>query len=520
MKNESIKDLLAIKKINDDYKINESLGYQYGAFEDYSNSNKFYFISLEKLIEDYSIDNDEKKSKIQDHYNKIGYNFFQLNELEKSKENHLKSLEYKNDCYKCFLETGIVFFELEEYNEAIEYFNEALKLNNEDYRLFYYRGCSYSNIGETEMSIIDLTSAINLKNNDAEVFFQRGLAFFRSEKYSLAIDDYTQAINIDPETLVFYHNRGMCYDEINEKEKAEADYIKALDDKGYSTYNSLGIFYAENNNLSEAEKYFNMSVQIAREEGVEEYKRSLYNRAIFYFYILNYKNNAINDLNTAIKNDKYYLSAYELLSRIYRSTDDDENYLTTLNRAIEIDLTTDLDHNEKKILRDNKNYINRALLLESKGKQNLSLIDYNEAININFSDPLPHYYLAKFYFRNNNLYQSLISITNAITLLKSSYFNTNNDDNKYENIYFIDKDDSYYINWVRISELILFRALLYKKLDLKNLACDEIMLFNDIIDFSNYSLESSKSPSIFNDLNIERKNIINQIIDYCLDYKP
>ena len=516
MKNESIKDLLAIKNINDDYKINESLGYQYGAFEDYSNSNKFYFISLEKLKEDYTISNDEKKSKIQDHYNKIGYNFFRLNELEKSKENHLKSLEYKNDCYKCFLETGVVFFELEEYNEAIEYFNEALKLNTEDYKLFYYRGSSYGNVGETELSIIDLNSAINLKNNDADLFFQRGLAFFRSEKYTLAIDDYTQAIKIDPENLMYYHNRGICYDEINEKEKAEADYIKALDKKRYRSYNSLGIFYAENNNLSEAEKYFKLSVQIAREEGLEEFCRALYNRAIFYFYILNNKNNAINDLNTAIKNDKNYLSAYELLSVIYKSTDDDENYLKNLNRAIELDLTTDLDYNGKKILRDNKNLINRALLFERNGKQNLSLIDYNEAININFSDPLPHYYLAKFYFRNNNLYQSLISITNAITLLKSSYSDTNND----ENIYFIDRNDSFIAIDIRISELILFRALLYKKLELKNLACDEILLFNDIIDFSNYSLESSESPSIFIDLNIERKDIINQIIDYCSDYEP
>ncbi len=516
MKTESINDLLQIKNINDDYLINELLGYQYGAFEDYANSNTFYFKTIEKLNFDNEIDQKDKTSKVQNYYNKIGDNFYKISNLEKSKEYHLKSLEFENACYKCFLKTGIVFLELEKYKEAIEYFNEAIKLNNKDFELFLYRGRSYGNIGETEMSVIDLNSAINLKNNDEKIFFQRGLAYFRSEKYNLAIDDYTQAINIKP-NYVYYFNRGLCYEEIGEMEKAEDDYKKGLNSEEYRAHNSLGIFYAENKNFSEAEKYFNLSVKIAKEFEPEEYKRSLYNRAIFYFYFFNDYKKAIDDLNMAIENDKYYLSAYELKSRIFKSKGDNENYLKNLNTSIELDLATDLDHNDKKVLRDSKNFILRALLYEYLGKINLSINDYNEAKNINLSDPMPHYYLAKFYFRNNNFLESLLSISNSITLLKSWKFNEINEDNKYENVYFIDSDDGMNNNWVRISELILFKSFLYKKLNLKKLACHEISLFNNIIDFSDYNFDSSKSPSIFIDLKIERKEIINEIMRYCFE---
>ena len=514
LRNNAINDLLSIRNVKNDYSINELIANQYFVFEEYKKSNTFYQNSIEKLNDGSLISYENKKLKTQHYLNKIAYNFYKLKNLEKSKTYNLESINYGNKCFNCFLNTGIVLLDLKKYKEAIKYFDEALKLNNKNFELFYSRGISYGNIGDSEKAVLDISAAINLKNNNSDLFFQRGLNYFRSEKYNLAIKDYTHAINIKPKESFYYHNRGLCYEEIKNKNSAEKDFLKSieLNPNDYKSYVSLGILYVEKKDLKRAEEYFNLSVIKSKEVGVKYFKRALFNRAIFYYKILQNEKKAIDDLDMSIDSDELYLSAYELKSEILKSIGDNDGYLSLLNKSIELDLKTDLDFNEKKIFRENKNFILRALLFEQLGKPTVALKDYNEAISINFSDPTPHYYLAKFYFRQNNFNESLLSISNAITLLKSFNFVEINEQNKYENIHIDDKVSGY---WARISELILLKAFIYKKLNLKRLVCNEISLFEKIIEFSNYKLENSISPSIFTDLKTDRNQIVSNIKEFC-----
>ena len=225
-----------------------------------------------------------------------------------------------------FLDRGLMFASREDYDLAMEDFTEAIRLDSGSAIAYVLRGKA-------------LMASLSGGEDFYDIAFRGGpKKDAQIERIDEAIADYHQGIKLDPQFAMAYLMRGYAYDEKGDRDRAIADYTQAikLDPNDAKAYFARGRTYWINADYARVHAVFNQTP-----------RGDIYR-------IKSQYNNAIRDLNKAIRLDPNFACAYAFRGDAYYYKGDYARALADLEKAISLEsyLDTWLDTRVKDLLRE------------------------------------------------------------------------------------------------------------------------------------------------------------------------
>jgi tetratricopeptide (TPR) repeat protein len=410
----------------------------------------------------YSVIGDEKKA-LED-----------LHELLKIDSNHIKSLNLSGLIYQ---NQGNMQLAISQYSQGIRLKNIDPIAAADCYS---NRALIYSQLGRLNDALIDFNEAITLDPNNAERYYVRADFYSDKKKdFKSAEFDLNNAIKIEPNNIDYLYFRGLLYEELKDVDKAIQDYktILAFNQENIDARNNIGLIYYEQGNIDLAIEQYNEGIALELssptsaaycylnraviytelgklDEALLDYSKAIelnestpgfyIDRAFFYCEKKNDNKRAYDDFSKAIelnpgdtvswyfrgnfcfnylKNNTRALQDFNELLKISPNNIDAINSIGLVYEDEgKIDLA--LAQYEKGIALKESSpesaaycYNNRAEILSKKGKTAEALIDYNNAIELDFDNSERYYNRASFYQEFLNDYnQALIDYSIAIQL--------------------------------------------------------------------------------------------------------
>jgi len=187
-------------------------------------------------------------------------------------------------------------FNEKNFQEAKKILDEAIKLNPNVYELYHKLGIISFNLGNLDDSINYFKRAISINPESSSTLSNLGNVYFKLKKKKLAQKTYFEALKMDPKNFNINYNLGnffLAYDELSNAEKYLNLSIDIMPNQ-VLPYNNLFQLYDRSNNLEKLEKIFikaknNLSNNplINFFEGILNYRKKNYDRVIKIFENLN-----------------------------------------------------------------------------------------------------------------------------------------------------------------------------------------------------------------------------------------
>lgn len=287
-------------------KINEALKDFSKALEIYPNFYPAYI----KRAEAYSLSGDDKKA-FADYAKAIEINkdnveaylcrsklYQKNNELKQALNDLNIATKLSSQSAEVFFQRAQVYEKQKKDKEAITDFSTAIRLKPEYAEAYYQRGKQYIKLNEYSAAVKDFDKAIELKILNKDIFTRKALAAFKSGNWIEAIDAYNVLVNTyevnEPD---LFYNRGICYSNTGKPDEALKNLIKAtqLNPKNDSAYVRIADLHAGQNNLKNAQIYYNKAISVNPGNN-----KAYAGRAKIFFILQKYEQ-AIQDWNFAIK---------------------------------------------------------------------------------------------------------------------------------------------------------------------------------------------------------------------------
>lgn len=225
-------------------------------------------------------------------------------------------------------------YSLKQYKEAIIDYSKAVEINPNYEEAYYYRALSNYNLELVKESLVDFDKAIELNPDVASMHYWRGQAYYKQDMFNEALADYSTSIEINKNDGYSYGARGHCFYMLGKYKEARIDYTKAITMmpesasnywywRGICSYNmdlpqesfqDFELFLENNPNDSyallmsghcqyiledypKAISFYTKAIQTK-----SDYKEGFYWRARAYFNS-NQLNNSLQDINKALQLD-------------------------------------------------------------------------------------------------------------------------------------------------------------------------------------------------------------------------
>jgi len=252
--------------------------------------------------------------------------YIEWNESDRLLELACKRIEEENSISsRMYFNYAFVNHLLSKNKIAIEYFEKAGRFyktisGKEDIELvkyYNYFGMSYSDIGDFDKALIWFDKALKIGRYDF-IYNNKAIAFSRQDKLYEALEMYHE-LRIyyeekygkdDTNTAASYSNIGKKHYDLNENETALKWYNDAkkiyekhniMDTDVATLYHNIGVLYSNQDNIDEAFKYFEKSLNIKKNELGDEH---LITAETYYELAILYNKN------------KYYKDALELYQKV------------------------------------------------------------------------------------------------------------------------------------------------------------------------------------------------------------
>ncbi len=228
-------------------------------------------------------------------------------------------------------------------SRALADFGAAIDLEKLNPRHYSARGFFQLSRGNSQTAINDFNKAIELDPNDPVPYNHRGMAQVTRGEIARAIDDFGKAIELDPKFVTAYNNRSFAYQRANRRKDAMADLDKALalDSKAAATYNNRGVMYLDDHEYAKALADFNAAINL---DGT---------------------------------NAGYYVNRREAYLKL-------ERYREARADAAKLERFARLEALNEAVLRDRRSpkpYVDRGTFLLDDGSIDLSLANFNRALD-------------------------------------------------------------------------------------------------------------------------------------------
>jgi tetratricopeptide (TPR) repeat protein len=254
---------------------------------------------------------------------------------------------------------------------ALDDFNRALKIDSLNSTLVYERGELYFAFQQFDLARVDYEKCIRITPNSTDCLLKLGEIQIHLRNYMRAIELINTALRENEQLPYAYYMKGRIYKETGDTLLAASSYQTAIEVNPdyYDAYIEIGLLYtAAKSDL--AIEYFKTALEI-RPKSVE----AMYNLAYFYQV-------------TGNKEKKRYKQAFDLYDRILDI--DPANATAPFNKGfIHLEYLQNYDSAAIYFAEASRlypgyyqAYYNRGLALESLGKREEALKEYNRSLSI------------------------------------------------------------------------------------------------------------------------------------------
>jgi len=265
-------------------------------------------------------------------YDNIAVCYRLTKEFEKSLEYHQKSIKIKEEVLDSlhpslatsYEITGKTYWTMGKYNEALKYFQNTLKIretifepNHTDLALLNFSiAQTYKEVKLFSDAIIYIEKALpvftlafpenhpyfiqvqKVNNLRLDFYYAKGIQEFERKEYRTALSDFNTVVAARDSSFV-WNNIGQCYYQLKDYPKAVAAYKKAAmvnsETNNQLFYSNLGMAYAKNNQLADAQDAFRQYEKINPNFAMTHRNWGMY------YSLKNDKVNALLNLQKAIK---------------------------------------------------------------------------------------------------------------------------------------------------------------------------------------------------------------------------
>lgn len=323
-----------------------------------------------------------------------------------------KALQYSPDDAVLNIKLAGLQANLGNYEDAITAYNKAIMLRNDDGFLYislanlYAQQYDYQNalkayekaqilmpeykynhinIANLKSLLKDPQGAIESYNNflkeypnNLEALCAIASVYLEEQDYEKAVENFALALRTNPKDFRDYSNYGLALLRKEDFPKAEIAFKSAvgINPSDSMSYANLGVTQMKQGNIDDALSSLKKALEIDNELHVARYD---------YAKLLTLKNQkakAVEQYELFIEHYPEMMSAYVELAKIYENTDNLEDAIGVLNKALEVKA----DDSEIKF--------NIARLYQNNAEFDSALKYYNEILSSNKSNPLALYNVA------------------------------------------------------------------------------------------------------------------------------
>lgn len=237
-------------------------------------------------------------------------------------------------------------------------------------------------------------------NKNSQYYNKMGKKAIRKGQFKEAVEHFTNAIDLNPNIKNIYYLRGLSYLNLKEFVKAEKDFRKALDadPNNGDILNSFALTCLFNGKLEEALKYSNKSLKF------DEWQNGLnYNTRGLIYLELNKFDKAEKDFKKAISLNNKLTMYYSNLARTYNLTNDFDDAIEVLDKAI----ANDPGYGNA--------YYRKGISLIGLGKPQSALKNFNKALSINPNDNTIFRGIGEYYLSINTPEKAITECNKAIS---------------------------------------------------------------------------------------------------------
>lgn len=143
-------------------------------------------------------------------------------------EDYKMALKIRPNYAFAFNNIGVALAELGRNKESLDAYNTAIKIDPYYADAYYNRGNLKTNTNKNEEALTDFNIAVKLNPKDSASFNNRGVVK-RKLNYNVgALSDFSIAIKLNPDDLTAYANRGRLKKRYFDSEGAEEDFKSAI----------------------------------------------------------------------------------------------------------------------------------------------------------------------------------------------------------------------------------------------------------------------------------------------------
>ncbi len=267
---------------------------------------KIIYINIFILIFAITISACKKK---RDNYN-LAYEEIELREYEKAIELYTLAIKEDSKDTNSYINRGTLYFKLKSYDEAYNDFMQALALDTMNSNVFAHLGDLKLEIEEFDLAIGFYKKTTSIYPNNPQIYCNSAFAKNKLNNKEGAIDDYEKAVQYDPSFTKAYFNKAMLQQEVGDFEAAISSYQKVIarDNRNIDAhYNSgvLSMTFLKNPSIFNQAKYSFDQVILLDSTRADAYK----SLGDFYF-IENNLNEAMRKYDKSIELDSLNFSSY------------------------------------------------------------------------------------------------------------------------------------------------------------------------------------------------------------------
>ena len=246
-------------------------------------------------------------------------------------------VKHKASVYEIYLSRGDTYETMKKYQDALRDYKQAITIDPGNYR-------AYLDIGETQTFQKNYKEAIHAYekafaiNPDLKTGWTNlGYCYSHIDDEHSAIKAYTRGIKADPQNGLLYSNRASAYMGIGDDDKGYQDLLKSIEvaPERVGAHVSLGVYYYNQGQYEEAVKTMTDALAMKKGSAVKV-QEAYYTRGKAYEELEKY-DDAIRDLEEAVRRDPQHVRAWEHLGRTHYSNGDNCEAYKALKEALRLD---------------------------------------------------------------------------------------------------------------------------------------------------------------------------------------
>lgn len=277
---------------------------------------------------------------------------------------------------------GNLLSEQENYEGAFEAFDQAIELDEEYAAAYYGRALVSLATDEPAKALVDVNKALKLAPESADPLLSRARIYVEQDKINLARKDFDRAIRLAPENAEAYFFRAELEEKEGDLAAAKADYQQAIaiGSGHFRSYIALGELAARALMYDEALRWYDEAVQFAptSPEGFSQ-------RAKLKVTLRKYREAEADLAKADDLIPQPDISFLTLRTEVFQILGRNNEALIEINKAI------------REAPDDMNLYCIRGNLYQQMNRENKALEDFTKAVELAPNAAKPYYYRAELY---------------------------------------------------------------------------------------------------------------------------